>query len=325
MTYAELLTQYIKKSGLTLGEIVMKLNFKGINIDRSYISKLKNGTKPPASEDVTRALAEVTDGDPEQLILAGYIEKAPKEVQKLLSEASSIEETINNAITSLIESVTDPNGLIYEDTRQMLIKFFEKRGFSIDESTFMKYPHEYKYFLDRTSIETRLGILQMITSLAIEHSISPQKLLIKKEDEDNYSELGRFKKIIRVPILGNIPAGQPITTEENIIEWETIPNPGNYKGGELFILIVKGDSMIGSRIYEGDKVLVRVQPEVENGEIAVVNVNGYDATLKRVKKTENGQVILYPDNPKYEPIFLADTSARICGKVIQVMFDPNKK
>jgi repressor LexA len=57
-------------------------------------------------------------------------------------------------------------------------------------------------------------------------------------------------------------------------------------------------------------------------EIAVVNVNGDEATLKRIKKTENGQVILYPDNPKYDPIFITNENARIIGKVIQVMFEP---
>jgi repressor LexA len=94
------------------------------------------------------------------------------------------------------------------------------------------------------------------------------------------------------------------------------------KEKEAIVLRVKGDSMIGSRIYEGDKVVVKMQQEVENGEIAVVNVNGDEATLKRVKRTENGQVILYPDNPKYEPIIVTNESARVIGKVIQVMFEP---
>ncbi|MET3700021.1 repressor LexA [Bacillus oleivorans] len=130
--------------------------------------------------------------------------------------------------------------------------------------------------------------------------------------------------VLKVPVLGFIAAGQPILAEEHIDEWTEVPNMWNLKDGEVFLLKVKGDSMIGSRIYEGDKVLVKIQPEVETGEIAVVNVNGQDATLKRVKKTESGQVILYPDNPKYEPIFIENENARIIGKVIQVMFEPSK-
>ncbi|MDF9296053.1 transcriptional repressor LexA [Geobacillus stearothermophilus] len=131
-------------------------------------------------------------------------------------------------------------------------------------------------------------------------------------------------KVIKVPLLGYIAAGQPIFAEEHIQEWREIPNLWGLKEGEVFLLRVKGDSMIGSRIYDGDLVVVRCQPDVENGEIAVVNVNGHDATLKRVKKTENGQVILYPDNPKYDPIFIENEDARIVGKVIQVMFEPTK-
>jgi repressor LexA len=130
---------------------------------------------------------------------------------------------------------------------------------------------------------------------------------------------------LTVPVLGSIPAGLPVPlhSAEYIEEWTEIPNMWKLKDGEVFILKVKGDSMIGSRIHDGDKVVVKVQPEVESGEIAVVNVNGDDATLKRVKKTD-GQTILYPDNPKYDPIFINNENARIIGKVIQVMFEPSK-
>ncbi|TVX92247.1 S24 family peptidase [Paenibacillus agilis] len=128
---------------------------------------------------------------------------------------------------------------------------------------------------------------------------------------------------LRVPVLGSVAAGLPITAQEDVLHHEVIPNPG-CREGELFFLIVKGDSMIGSRIYEGDKVLVKVQPDVEDGQIAVVNVDGESATLKRVKRM-NGKVLLLADNPKYEPIIVNSEKARVCGKVIQVVFDPNKR
>ena len=129
--------------------------------------------------------------------------------------------------------------------------------------------------------------------------------------------------ILHVPILGTITAGKPVLAEEHIIDWMEIPNMWNLKNGEVFVLEVKGDSMIGSRIYDGDKVIVKVQPDVESGEIAVVNVNGRDATLKRVKKLD-GKVILYPDNPRYDPLVVQHEEARIIGKVVQVMFEPGK-
>ena len=129
--------------------------------------------------------------------------------------------------------------------------------------------------------------------------------------------------ILHVPILGTVAAGKPVLAEEHIIDWMEIPNMWNLKNGEVFVLEVKGDSMNGSRIYAGDKVIVKVQPDVESGEIAVVNVNGRDATLKRVKKID-GKVILIPDNPRYDPVVVQHEEARIIGKVVQVMFEPRK-
>lgn len=126
--------------------------------------------------------------------------------------------------------------------------------------------------------------------------------------------------MVRVPVLGRIRAGLPILADEHIEGWE-LAVADEVKDGQYFYLRVTGDSMIGSRIYEGDLVLVRQQEEVENGEIAVVNVDGENATLKRVYRT-NGELILQPDNPKYAPIVIKSGEARICGKVVEVTFKP---
>lgn len=91
MDYGQLVDKYIKDSGLSLGEIAKRMqDEKGIKIDRSYISKLRNNPKYPASEEINRALAEITGGDPEELILAGYYEKAPIEVKTSLDQAKSL-------------------------------------------------------------------------------------------------------------------------------------------------------------------------------------------------------------------------------------------
>lgn len=104
MEYSQLLSSYIEKSKLSLGEIAIKLQAKGIKIDRSYISKLKTGSRPGASEEVTRALAEVTGGDPEALIRAAYIEKAPAEMKDSLREAEKF-RFVFNIIRKLIHFV----------------------------------------------------------------------------------------------------------------------------------------------------------------------------------------------------------------------------
>lgn len=132
----------------------------------------------------------------------------------------------------------------------------------------------------------------------------------------NAIPVGKTKSI---PILGVIRAGEPIYADENIIGYEDVP-VNDVKNGEYFFLIVKGDSMIGSRIYPGDKVLVRRQDYVENNDIAVVIVNGDEATLKRVKYIEEA-IILYPDNPKYDPMIFKAEEVRIIGKVKKVVFE----
>ena len=125
---------------------------------------------------------------------------------------------------------------------------------------------------------------------------------------------------VLIPILGTINCGNPILAEENIEGYQeeiedTLPN------GKLFYLKTKGDSMVPT-IPLGSKVMIRQQPEVEDGEIAAVIVNGDDeATLKRVKH-QNGLVMLLADNSKYAPIIITpDTPAKILGKAVKVSFD----
>lgn len=82
MNYSDLLKSYIKKSRLTLDEISEELNKKGLSASRQYLSRLQNGKNSPASEELSRAIAEITGGDPGELIVAAYLEKAPEEVKK---------------------------------------------------------------------------------------------------------------------------------------------------------------------------------------------------------------------------------------------------
>lgn len=133
---------------------------------------------------------------------------------------------------------------------------------------------------------------------------------------------GAYKQgpVNQIPILGVIRAGEPIYASQNIIGYRLVEEE-KVRNGDYFYLQVKGDSMSGSRIMEGDLVLVRCQEEVENGQIAVVILEREEATLKRVYRT-NGQLILQPDNPKYQPLILEKGDVRIVGKVIEVVFKP---
>lgn len=117
----------------------------------------------------------------------------------------------------------------------------------------------------------------------------------------------------RVPLLGTIACGSPILAEENVEDLVDCPDFVH----ATFALRCKGDSMIGARILDGDIVYIRQQPDVDNGEIAAVLIEG-EATLKRVYKTP-GQLVLQPENPKFSPLVYSGETLdhiRILGKAV---------
>jgi repressor LexA len=125
--------------------------------------------------------------------------------------------------------------------------------------------------------------------------------------------------MVKLPILGTIRAGEPIDMLENIEGYEMV-EPELLHGREGFVLKVKGDSMTGDYIFEGYKVVVVVQKEVESSEIAVVAVNGNEATLKRVK-IQGDVCVLTSSNPAYEPMIYPCKDVHIIGKVVRFWKD----
>lgn len=126
--------------------------------------------------------------------------------------------------------------------------------------------------------------------------------------------------IRRIPVLGAIACGDPITADENIEEYrETVADM--LPSGNLFYLKAKGESMAPT-IPDGSYVLIREQPDVEDGEIAAVLVNGdTEATLKRIRRQQDVSMLL-PDNSDFQPIILSeDYPGRIIGKAMKVVFD----
>ncbi|HEY4485278.1 MAG TPA: transcriptional repressor LexA [Nitrospiria bacterium] len=126
---------------------------------------------------------------------------------------------------------------------------------------------------------------------------------------------------VSVPILGYVAAGRPLLAEENLLGTLALDRSVT-RGGRVFLLKVKGDSMIGAGILEGDHVLVRVQAQAENGEIVVALVED-EATVKRVFR-RGGTIVLQPENPAHPPMtFTPKDTLRILGKVMGVVRFPN--
>ena len=106
--------------------------------------------------------------------------------------------------------------------------------------------------------------------------------------------------VLRIPVLGTIPAGVPLEAIEDILDWEELPVAWGDGGREYFALRVQGDSMYPSYL-EGDTVILRKQDSCDSGDDCAVLVNGQDATLKEVRLRENGGLELRPRNPAYPP------------------------
>lgn len=179
-------------------------------------------------------------------------------------------------------------------------------------------PMTQAYFADRLNVDRRTvinwenGITEpsgeMIINIANVLGISPD-LILTGETSNR-----------KVPVYDSISAGIPLEAIENIYDYEEIPEHWTIHH-EYFALKVKGDSM-APRMYDNDVVIVRKQDDVENGEIAIVLVNGTDATIKKILKSPDG-ITLQPLNFNYTPKFysnreIEELPVKILGRVVEL-------
>lgn len=122
----------------------------------------------------------------------------------------------------------------------------------------------------------------------------------------------------RVPIIGEVKAGYDLLADQNIIGYEFVPKV-MLNGGDYFYLKVKGDSMKDANISDGDLVLVRRQPAVDEGQVAVVLLENNEITIKRVHYEKNEFVILHSENTTYPPRLYKFNEIKIQGLVKQII------
>ncbi len=120
-----------------------------------------------------------------------------------------------------------------------------------------------------------------------------------------------------VPLVGDVAAGTGVLAQEQVEE--LVPLPADFTGdGELFMLRVRGDSMIEAGILDGDFVVARVQTEARNGDIVVAGIPGDEATIKTFTR-KNNKVTLLPANERLEPMVFAPDEVQVFGKVVTVL------
>ncbi|MCC3381095.1 transcriptional repressor LexA [Paenibacillus farraposensis] len=144
----------------------------------------------------------------------------------------------------------------------------------------------------------------------------PRAIELLGQDEADNSNLINYS-ISRVPVVGKVTAGLPITATENIEDY--FPLPQHFVGEDkIFMLSVVGESMIEAGIADGDYVIVRQQQTADNGDIVVAMTDEDEATVKTFYK-EKDHIRLQPENPAFEPLRLTHVS--ILGKVVGLFRD----
>ncbi|MBN2086805.1 LexA family transcriptional regulator [Candidatus Peregrinibacteria bacterium] len=147
--------------------------------------------------------------------------------------------------------------------------------------------------------------------------------LVKKLEEDGFVEKmdkGRLKpgpNLLGLPMFNSVQAGMPTAEEETLIDHVDLNDYLISKPDKTVLINVRGDSMLDAGIQEGDKVIVEVGSPVNIGDITVAIVDG-DYTVKYFDKSKDGQIILQPGNPNYQPI-IPQEELKIFGKVIGVI------
>lgn len=144
----------------------------------------------------------------------------------------------------------------------------------------------------------------------------PRAIVVVETQENAQRPSGNDDRMRDIPLLGRIAAGTPILAAEHVEE--VLPLPIELVGnGPVFLLEVKGDSMINAGIHEGDLVAIHKQDDARDGEIVAALIDGEEATVKRLRR-KDGKVILESENPAYEPMVFSD-GVELIGKVVSVL------
>ncbi len=173
------------------------------------------------------------------------------------------------------------------------------------------YPPSVRDICDAVNLKSTSSVHAHLESLEKNGYIrrDPAKPRAIEIIDDNFNLVRR--EVVNVPLIGNVAAGGPLLAVENVTNYFPIPAE-LLPNDDIFMLNVKGDSMVNMGIFDGDQIIVRKQATARNGEVVVALVDD-SATVKRFYK-EDGYIRLQPENDYMEPIIVNDCT--ILGKVI---------
>ncbi len=184
-----------------------------------------------------------------------------------------------------------------------------------------EYLEEHGYAPSFEEIAKHFGFGSLATVHAHLENLKRKGYIRKAYNESRSIQLvpvGMRTGAVELPLYGTVAAGVPI---EAVQEQETIAVPEDMigRGGEHYVLRVKGDSMIDEQIRDGDYIIVSSRQIARNGEMVVALVNGDSATVKKFYREPDGRVRLQPANPTMAPLYFRPEDVRIQGIVIGVI------
>lgn len=290
MSYAEILKGFIEKSRKTLEQISKECKKKGVSVHTTYISKLRLGQRPAPSDHMSRVLAEVTGGDPEELIIAGYIEKAPEEVRSI------IEHYLNHLDLY--------SGYVVYSMNEELQKFSE----DIDNEKFGEVLTTAMEQFKKIPIEQRIDLV--ITEFNRMVYDDPKFLIdFGKSVGVSDDRINATIQAIKNSSINRITL-YDMSKKRPRQKFEWVPTSKIDFAGEPIYFKSPDDSMSGANITKGAKLLcVAVDFDgykIESGKIYVVGY-GEDVIIRRVFVQEDKNlIVLQSENPKYPPLTITD-------------------
>lgn len=217
-----------------------------------------------------------------------------------------------------MESVYTLIGKRLKEAREENKKTLEEVGNRVGthKSTIQRWEHGKTEKINTAIIEVLANYLNVDAGWLSGKNVPKYKT---KEHIDNLGNI-----VVSIPLIGTVKAGYNYLVQENIIGYVEVAKGIVGNGSEFFALKIKGDSM-QPVLYENDVVIIKKQDDCEDGQIAVVLINGDEATIKRVKKSSNG-IWLQPFNNNYEPlVFTNDEIENIPVKIIGVVKQLQRK
>jgi repressor LexA len=165
-----------------------------------------------------------------------------------------------------------------------------------------------------STVHAHLSTLQRLGYLRRDPS-KPRAIEVRY-DPDSGAAVER-RPVRHVPLVGDVAAGTDVLAQENVEE--LLPLPADFTGeGQLFVLRVRGDSMIDAGILDGDHAVVRREAEPHKGDVVVAGIPGEEATVKTWTR-KGSKVVLLPANPRFSPIELDAADVTVYGKVVTIL------